>query len=59
MSDPSKVTQYMDWIVTPEWIDTVENISGDAKWHAVLEKIGPNNTRIKGFVQSRYLKPTQ
>jgi hypothetical protein len=59
LSEPSKATQYMDWIITPEWIDTARNISGEAKWHAVLEKTGRDYTRIKGFVQSQYLKPKQ
>jgi hypothetical protein len=59
LSDPLKATQYMDWIIAPEWIDTARNISGEAKWYAVLEKTGRDYTRIKGFVQSQYLKPKQ
>jgi len=52
------LTHYLDWIVTPQWMDTVGTLSGDAVWYAALKKESANakSGRIAGFVQSRYLK---
>src|SRR5258705_2342636 len=35
---PDEMVQYMGWLVTPRWRDTVGNLSGDAVWYAALRK---------------------
>ena len=49
---------YLDWLVTPKWADTRQDLSGDARWYAALRKDAthPRYARITGFVQSRYLR---
>jgi hypothetical protein len=52
-----EMTRYMNWLVTPKWMDTVGKLSGDAIWYAALKKRSANAEygTIAGFVQSRYL----
>lgn len=55
---PYEIVSYMDWAITPKWVDTVKDLSGDAFWYAALRKETSHIKygRIVGFVQSRYLK---
>jgi hypothetical protein len=55
------LAQYMNWLVTPQWADTVQSLSGDATWYAALRRdaTSPEYGTIGGFVQSRYLKKGQ
>ena len=56
--NPYEVIHYLNWLVTPQWMDTVGTLSGEAIWYAALKKESANVKygRIVGFVQSRYLK---
>jgi hypothetical protein len=57
LSEPIEVVQYIDWLITPQWADTVRDLSGAALWYAALHKAtSPEHAQIMGFVQSRYLK---
>ena len=58
---PDDVVPYIHWLVTPKWTDTIGNLSGDARWDAVLRRDAPQSEygKIVGFVQSRYLKVQQ
>ena len=53
-----ELAQYLNWVITPAWRDTVERLSGDAYWHAVFrpEAATAEYGAILGFVQSRYLR---
>ncbi len=55
---PLKLTDYMGWLVTPMWADTVQGWSGDAVWYAALRRdpASPESGTIVAFVQSKYLK---
>ena len=55
------LAQYMNWLVTPQWADTVRSLSGDATWYAALrrETTSPEYATVADFVQSRYLKAGQ
>jgi len=56
--NPYELVHYMDWLITPAWADTIADLSGDAIWYAALAR-DPRTQhygRIKGFVQSKYLK---
>ena len=56
--NPYEVIHYLNWLVMPQWMDTMGKLSGDAVWYAALKKESANAKygRIVGFVQSRYLK---
>jgi hypothetical protein len=58
---PDETSSYMGWVITPQWADTVRDLSGDAIWYAALRKetSNPEDGQIVGFLQSRYLKPRQ
>jgi len=55
---PSELAQYLNWLVTPQWADTVQSLSGDATWYAALRRDATSSEygTIAGFVQSQYLK---
>jgi len=55
---PYQLTSYLGWLLTPAWSDSVQDVSGDAIWYAVLRKDSGSSTEgtIVGFVQSRYLR---
>ena len=55
---PNKLFHYMSWLITPAWVDTARNVSGDAHWYAALRRNSAHSDSgtIVGFVQSRYLK---
>ncbi|HWO37424.1 MAG TPA: hypothetical protein VNO32_52270 [Candidatus Acidoferrum sp.] len=57
VGEPVALFPYLDWLVTPKWADTRQDLSGDALWYAALQKDAthPRYDRIAGFVQSRYL----
>jgi hypothetical protein len=57
VGEPIALFPYLDWLVTPKWADTRQDLSGDALWYAALRKdvTHPRYARIAGFVQSRYL----
>jgi hypothetical protein len=59
--ETDEIVHYMDWLIAPEWKDTVRDLSGDAVWYAALRKEfqQPQYGEIVGFVQSRYLKLRQ
>jgi hypothetical protein len=55
---PDATTPYNEWVIDPKWVDTAEDVSGDALWYAVL-KPSPSNreyAQIVGFIQTKYLK---
>lgn len=58
---PFEFAQYMNWLVTPQWVDTVRSLSGDATWYAALRRDATSSEygTVVGFVQSRYLKNGQ
>ena len=58
---PYVVVQYIGWLVTPAWTDTIRDVSDDAMWYAALrrETQHSDSGRVVAFVQSRYLKLPQ
>ena len=56
--EPDVVVQYIGWLVTPAWTDTIRDLSGDAIWYAALSRDEPpsENGTVVAFVQSRYLR---
>ena len=58
---PEDVVQYMGWLVTPKWADTIEHLSGDTVWYAALHRDASQSKygKVVGFVQSQYLKIPQ
>jgi hypothetical protein len=58
VGEPVALFSYLDWLVTPKWSDTRQDLSGAAVWYAALHKDAtrPRYARIYGFVQSRYLR---
>lgn len=58
VGEPVALFSYMNWLVTPKWADTNQDLSGDAVWYATLQKDATRlrYARITGFVQSRYLR---
>ena len=56
--EPDVVVQYIGWLVTPEWTDTIRDLSGDAIWYAALRRDAPpsENGTVVAFVQSPYLR---
>jgi len=58
--EPDPLVHYLAWIIDPRWGDTMHDRSGNALWHAALQRDPqhPNqDANIVGFVQSKYLKP--
>jgi hypothetical protein len=56
----SPVTPYLvaaitHGFVTPDWADTVQDLSGSALWYAVMRPSRPHYGKIVGFVLSIYL----
>ena len=41
--------------VSPEWCDTVADLSRNSNWCAVMVPVRPHSGRVLGFVQSIYL----
>jgi hypothetical protein len=58
---PDDLVQYMGWLVTPKWADTIEHLSGDTVWYAALHRDTSQTKygKVVGFVQSQYLKIPQ
>jgi hypothetical protein len=58
---PYVVVQYIGWLVTPAWTDTIRDLSDDAIWYAALRRDAPQskNGTVVAFVQSRYLRLPQ
>ena len=55
---PYVVVQYIGWLITPAWTDTIQNFSSNAIWYAALRRDAPQseNGTVVAFVQSRYLR---
>lgn len=49
---------YLDWLISPLWDASFEDLSGDTDWSVLLRRKTdfPEYGEIVGFVQSRYLK---
>ena len=58
---PFPVAEYIKWIITPYWADTVQDLSGGATWFAAIHRNTPQDKRgtVVGFVQSRYVRLPQ
>jgi len=58
---PYVFVQYIGWLVTTAWADTIRDFSGDAVWYAALRPDDPQseNGKVVGFLQSRYLRLSQ
>ena len=58
---PNKLFHYMNWLITPAWVSTARNVSGEARWYAALRRNAANSVygTIVSFVQSRYLNAGQ
>jgi hypothetical protein len=57
--EPDLLVRYLNWLVDPKWSDTMQDLSGDSVWSAILKRDPdhPNEfATIVGFVQSKYLK---
>jgi hypothetical protein len=56
---PHPTIDYLGWLLSTKWTDTIQGFSGDAYWYAALRKAAawPEYGQIVGFLQSRYLAP--
>lgn len=55
---PEPTARYRDWLISPMWSASFQDLSGDTVWYVLMRrKIDfPQYGDIVGFVQSRYLK---
>lgn len=55
---PFPVSEYIKWLITPYWADTIGDLSGEATWYAAIHRDTPQakGGTVVAFVQSRYLR---